>query len=106
MLTKIGSGTWRYRLVAALLFTVCGFGSTCRSETITAWSCSQSFPAARVSPDTYPRFYAVFLAGWQDVAAQADGWLDLAGDRSAGDSLCVLARPSPRPRPRGPCAST
>jgi sugar lactone lactonase YvrE len=85
----------RNLLAFASLFALFGLGGTSRGETITAWSCSQPFPAARVAPDAYPRFYAVFLAGWQDVAAPDDGWLDLAaarGTAAAGDSLCVLAR--------------
>jgi sugar lactone lactonase YvrE len=82
------------RLAIMLLVGMLGFAGVVHGETITSWSSSRVFPASRVAPDGYPRFYAVFLAGWQNVVARDDGWVDLAasGGAAAGDSLCVLAR--------------
>lgn len=79
---------------AALLFAVFGLAGAARAEFLTTWSASQAYPAARVSPGDYPRFYAVFAAGWREVAAGGDGWVDLAAalGAGAGDSLCAMAR--------------
>ncbi len=94
MLATLVSRNRRRGLAAAFFVLTMGLGGAGRGETIKAWSCSQAYPAARVSPDTYPRFYAVFLAGWHDAATRDDGWLDLAvaRDGAGGESLCVLAR--------------
>ena len=81
-------------VATALLVLVFGLAGSARAAFVTNWSSSQAYPAARVSPVDYPRFYAVFLAGWRDVAMRDDGWVDLAASLGAapGDSLCAMVR--------------
>jgi sugar lactone lactonase YvrE len=81
-------------VAAALWFLVLGSAGSVRASFVTNWSSSQAYPAARVSPVDYPRFYAVFLAGWREVAARDDGWVDLTASLGAapGDSLCAMVR--------------
>ncbi len=81
-------------VAASLWFLVLGSAGSARAASVTNWSSSRAYPAARVSPVDYPRFYAVFLAGWRDVVARDDGWVDLAAllDAVPGDSLCAMVR--------------
>ncbi len=48
------------------------------SGTITDWEISRAFPAERVDRDSYPGFYTIFFAGWQEVASEATGLVDIA----------------------------
>ncbi len=84
----------RRGVVATLLVVLIGLAAPAAAAPVTGWSSSQSYPGARVSPGDYPRFYAVFQAGWRDVTAGDDGWVDLAAALGAtgGDSLCAMVR--------------
>lgn len=81
-------------VAAALLLLVLGLAGSAGAAFVTNWSSSQAYPAGRVSPDDYPRFYAMFLAGWREVGARDDGRVDLAALLGAapGDSLCAMVR--------------
>jgi sugar lactone lactonase YvrE len=94
MLTGSPAAVRRARLAAALAVAVLGLAGPARAAFVANWSSSQAYPAARVSAVEYPRFYAVFLAGWRDVAAGEDGRVDLAASlgAAAGDSLCAMVR--------------
>lgn len=47
---------------------------------LTDWEISRAFPAARldISKANYPRFNVIFLAGWQTVAPDASGRVDIS----------------------------
>ena len=64
------------------------------SGTITDWEISRAFPAERVDRDSYPGFYAIFFADWQEVDPEATGLVDIARytARSGPDPDLVMAR--------------
>jgi sugar lactone lactonase YvrE len=64
--------------------------------TITKWQISQSFEAKDIDLQSaeYPRFYAIFYAGWETITAETSGLVDISGFRkSSGQGPdCILAR--------------
>ena len=41
------------------------------------WQVAGPYPADRVNKEAYPNFYSIFLASWQTVDADANGFVDL-----------------------------
>jgi len=60
-------------LFALLLFPVSGSAQKLIGE----WQVAGPYPADRVNREAYPNFYAIFLAPWQTVAPDAQGFVDL-----------------------------
>ena len=64
--------------------------------TMTKWQISQSFNAKDIDLQSaeYPRFYAIFYAGWETISAEASGLVDIPRFRktSGQGPDCILAR--------------
>ena len=62
--------------------------------TITEWQLSRSYNPFQIRPDEYPSFFQIFASGWETVASEPPGMLNISRHRprSGMGSDTVLAR--------------